>query len=308
MELVRIRILSADPDPGGKMKVDPCWCLMPSSAFVFYLTPGFVMFELRRTLLFEKNLVWIQIRKRKNRILVEKGWTVYALVTSYFEPIPGSLFERDTFWCKNQSLLHFFELGIWCLLRFLSMNYSLIFKGCWKLFRREKKPDLVVFRRFKSGLSVLHFNLCWYWSDFRFNALWESHQIRVTWSAKTQLSLNPDSQRKEIARWPGTGSRFRLFESHIFLGEMFFLYTVGMIFWSWLLGLSWRALSLPLNSDPDSIPSTSIELLSIRLRLGIFSDWILKISRKLFLWLAFFLYRANYRTYIMTSVFLSWSI
>ena len=76
MELVRIRILSADPDPGGKMKVDPCWYLMPSSAFVFYLTPGFVMFELRRTLLFEKNLVWIQIRKRKNRILVEKGWTV----------------------------------------------------------------------------------------------------------------------------------------------------------------------------------------------------------------------------------------
>ena len=147
----------------------------------------------------------------------------YALVTSYFEPIPGH--ERDTFWCKNQSLLHFFELGIWCLLCFLSMNYSLIFKGCWKLFRREKNPDLVVFRRFKSGLSVLHFNLCWYWSDFRFNALWESHQIRVTWSAKTQLSLNPDSQRKEIARWPGTGSRFRLFESHIFLGEMFFLYT-----------------------------------------------------------------------------------
>ena len=104
------------------------------------------------------------------------------------------------------------------------MNYSLLFKGCWKLLRREKNPDLVVFRRFKSGLSVLHFNLCWYryWSDFRFNALWESHQIRVTWSAKTQLSLNPDSQRKEIARWPGTGSRFRLFESHIFLGEMFF--------------------------------------------------------------------------------------
>ena len=71
-------------------------------------------------------------------------------------------------------------------------------------------------------MSVLHFNLCWYWSDFRFNALWESHQMSVTWSAKTQLSLNPDSKRKEIARWPGTGSRFRLFESHIFLGEMFF--------------------------------------------------------------------------------------
>ena len=227
MELVRIRILSADPDPGGKMKVDPCWCLMPSSAFVFYLTPGFVMFELRRTLLFEKNLVWIQIRKRKNRILVEKGWTVLCFSHLLFWADSWIPFWEGHFLMQKPEFVAFF----WCLLCFLSMNYSLIFKGCWKLFRREKKPDLVVFRRFKSGLSVLHFNLCWYWSDFRFNALWESHQIRVTWSAKTQLSLNPDSQRKEIARWPGTGSRFRLFESHIFLGEMFFLYTVGMIFW-----------------------------------------------------------------------------
>ena len=260
--------------------------LMPDAKFgIRFLSDSWI----RNVWIAKDSFVWEKFSlnsdpKKKKPYLSWKGWTVLCFSHLLFWADSWIPFWEGHFLMHKPEFVAFFELGIWCLLCFLSMNYSLIFKGCWKLFHREKNPDLVVFRRFKSGLSVLHFNLCWYWSDFRFNALWESHQIRVTWSAKTQLSLNPDSQRKEIARWPGTGSRFRLFESHIFLGEMFFLYTVGMIFWSWLLGLSWRALSLPLNSDPDSIPSPSIELLSIRLRLGIFSDWILKISRKLFLW------------------------
>ena len=134
------------------MKVDPCWCLMPSSAFVFYLTPGFVMFELRRTLLFEKNLVWIQIRKRKNRILVEKGWTVLCFSHLLFWAGSWIPFWEGHFLMQKPEFVAFF----WCLLCFLSMNYSLIFKGCWKLLKK-KKPELIVFRRFKSGLECFAF-------------------------------------------------------------------------------------------------------------------------------------------------------
>ena len=53
----------AGPDPhiecrsGSRRENESGSMLMPDAKFVFYLTPGFVMFELRRTLLFEKNLV-----------------------------------------------------------------------------------------------------------------------------------------------------------------------------------------------------------------------------------------------------------
>ena len=56
----------AGPDPhiecrsGSRRENESGSMLMPDAKFgirFFYLTPGFVMFELRRTLLFEKNLV-----------------------------------------------------------------------------------------------------------------------------------------------------------------------------------------------------------------------------------------------------------
>ena len=192
----------------------------------------------------------------------------------------------------------------------------------------------------------MHFNFCWYGSDFWFTTLWEPVIRSMSLGAQKLNSSGQNSVLNRIQKRKGTGRSFLIFESYMFLGRNVpvFLYVHYSYDFFELIAefvLKSAFSSLGSRSRPNSITKhwTFVDLT----KTWYFNDWTLFEKKKKLISFrgsgsdssvqprkiesvfrsedrflncqeilrvvgVFFINIANYGTYFFTSIFLSPSI